>query len=301
MAKDLKWLTDTTIEYFDSKGLELPSTVTEYMQDFAPGCSRQMIKQYTGLTCGGFLTHIGSKYEPTRPAIESLDYYCNKFDLTALNINRNSFRAKNRIVVKCNQCGYENNTTLDSLRGTIKGCRKCKSGNLAWENRREELTKIILDRLDGTLEGGIPPRQSGFITIRCNKCYTEYKAQIIGVVHPNSDLRATCPNCRETDRRIVVDGVTFGSKFEYECYQLLEHLEPELHIKYKDHFDTTRRWLCDFKIGNQWVEVSNFKTDYKNYFENIENKRNLVENNGGVFFFLRSIPEVESFVKEHHN
>lgn len=109
-------------------------------------------------------------------------------------------------------------------------------------------------------------------------------------------MRATCPNCRPTDRRVVLDGITFGSQFEADCYTVLKSHNPELHVRYSDYFNTSRRWVCDFKIGKYWIEVSNFKQDYKNYFSNIEEKQALVESNDEYFFFVRSLSELKELV-----
>lgn len=50
------------------------------------------------------------------------------------------------------------------------------------------------------------------------------------------------------------------------------------------------------KIGTFWIEVSNFKTDYKNYFSNIEEKREVVEASGYDFFFVTSEAELKELV-----
>lgn len=71
---------------------------------------------------------------------------------------------------------------------------------------------------------------------------------------------------------------------------------PEVHVLYSDYFPTLRRWVCDFKIEDYWIEVSNFKQDFKNYFSNIEEKRDVVESNGGTFFFVTSLKELQELV-----
>jgi hypothetical protein len=118
----------------------------------------------------------------------------------------------------------------------------------------------------------------------------------VGVVSPNSTLRATCPNCRPTDRRVVLEGITFGSDFESKCYLILKPKAPEIHIPYRKYLDTNRKWVCDFKVQDYWIEVSNFKQDYKGYFANIEEKRNVVESSGYTFLFVTSLKELEELV-----
>jgi hypothetical protein len=156
---------------------------------------------------------------------------------------------------------------------------------------------VLLDQFNSTLISSISPNQTGYITVKHIECSTEYTSQLVGFVSPTTKLRATCPNCRSSDRRVTnEEGITFGSQFELECYVILKPLNPELHVKYAEHFNTDRRWVCDFKIRDIWIEVSNFKQDFKNYFSNIEDKQTLVESNGDNFFFIRSIKELEEFV-----
>ena len=298
--RNLETLTEETLNYYKQKEIALPTTVTAYIKDFAPGCSRQMIKKYTGMTCGKFLLHIGAAYIEIIPAYIRLLEACERLDFIPLNVD-STFRAKDRLDVQCKLCGYINNTTLDSMRGTILGCRKCKSGNLAWVDRSLELKNLIDSELNGTLVSVVPENQTGYIKIKCNECATVYQTQLVGVVSPNSSLRATCPNCRDTDKRVVIGGITFGSRFEADCYKILKPLHPELHTLYKTHLPTDRRWVCDFKIGTHWVEVSNFKANYKNYFGNIKEKQQLVESNAQKFFFLRSLDEVAAYISQEHN
>jgi predicted HD phosphohydrolase len=92
---------------------------------------------------------------------------------------------------------------------------------------------------------------------------------------------------------VTLDGHTFGSQFEADCFKVLKKFNPELHVLYSKYLPTTRRWVCDFKIGDYWIEVSNFKQNYKNYFSNIEEKSAVVEANGGMFFFVQSLKELE--------
>ena len=77
---------------------------------------------------------------------------------------------------------------------------------------------------------------------------------------------------------------------------ILKHKNPELHVPYSKYLHTTRKWVCDFKVGDYWIEVSNFKHDFKDYFSNLEEKRNIVDSNGYVFLFVNSLKELEELV-----
>lgn len=285
----------TTVKnYYISKGKSLPKNVTEYMADHPPKLGRTAIKVNYSLTCAELLSNINDEYV-LRDPIDTLFECCKKLNYTLVTELTDEYRAKDKIDVKCNLCGFINTTTLDSLRGSIKGCIKCTSGNLSWDRRSEELKILLLDKFNAELVSDIPSNQTGYVTVRHLDCGTEYTSQLVGIVSPSTKLRGTCPNCRTSDRRVTNNGITFGSQFELDCYNILKHLNPEIHVEYSKYFATSRKWVCDFKIGNSWIEVSNFKQDFKNYFANIIDKETLVESNGHNFFFIRSIKELEEF------
>jgi len=282
------------VDYYLDNNKEIPKTVTEYIQDFPPGLSRQAVKKRFGLNCLDFLKLINPSIKPKKSTVEVLYDNLNRLNYSLVDkLNENLYRSKDRISVSCNDCKFINETTLDSLRGSLLGCPKCKSGNLSWSHRLVELDAILLDKFECNRISEVPKNHHGYLKVRHNICGTEYTSQLTGFVLPNTPRRGSCPNCRSTDTRVSYCGITFGSTFELECYKLLAKNNPELHVSYKEHFTTDRRWVCDFKIGNYWIEVSNFKLDFKNYFSNIEEKRNLVEDNDNYFFFLTSLKEVE--------
>ena len=123
-------------------------------------------------------------------------------DISLLKTNRD------KLELKCKDCGYIHITSITSLSGTILGCPKCKSGNLPWNKRSEELNSIVKDRLNSSIESNIPSNQTGYITLK-HICGTTYTVQLVGIVSPTSTNRATCPNCRPSDRRITKDNITF--------------------------------------------------------------------------------------------
>lgn len=292
---DINNLTKVVKEYYQTNNLNIPTKVSEYIANYPVGLSRQVLKSRYNLTTSELITLLNPGYEkpksaPERAQIEAnrLDYNI-KTDLSLLTNNRD------KVTLECRSCGHIHTTTITSLQGSKLGCPLCKSGNLPWNLRKEELVSIVNDRLNADLVSEIPANQTGYITLRHN-CGTEYTTQLVGIVSPTTELRGTCPNCRPSDRRITEDGLTFGSRFEYDCYKVLAKLNPELHVPYSKYMVTNRRWVCDFKIGNYWIEVSNFKQDFKNYFANIEDKRDLVESNGFIFLFVTTIKELEELV-----
>lgn len=286
----------TTIKaYYISKGSTLPKSVSEYIEDFPKGYSRQVLKNTYGLTCAELLSKLSDDYVLKDPKVSLLEC-CTRLNYTLLTPLDNSYRSKSRVDIRCNVCGHTNNTTLDSLKLSTKGCVKCTSGNLAWSMREQELKDLLLLNFRAELVSSIPSNQTGFITVKHLECGTEYTTQLVGIVSPSTKLRGTCPNCRSSDRRVTNEqGITFGSQFELDSYNILKHLSPEVHVEYKKYLNTDRRWVCDFKIGLNWIEVSNFKQDFKGYFANIAEKETLVESSGHNFFFISSLKELEEF------
>ena len=278
--------------FYIENNYSLPNSVAGYIACFPPGLSRQMLSSRFNIKTSEFVKLLNPEYERPLNASERVLVECARLgyelitDPTILTTNRNV------VEVRCMLCGYVHKTTINSLSGSSLGCPKCKSGNLPWNKREEELRELLLERFKVELISEIPNNELGDIRVKHLVCGTEYSSQLLGFIHPNSPQRGSCPNCRSSDRRITVDGKTFGSLFEYDCYKVIEKFIPEVHVKYSDWFITDRRWVCDFKVKNFWIEVSNFKTDYKNYFQNIADKERLVEENNHHFFFIQSLKEM---------
>lgn len=293
MKDSLEKAVETAIIYYIENNTEVPKNVVEYTKDFPKGLSRQMLSSKYGIKCSDFVKLLNPAYckplsasERVLVEVKRLGY---KLITDPLSLGNN----RDKVQVQCNDCGYIHTTTVTSLSGTILGCPKCKSGNLPWYKRDKELDSILLDTFNCIRCSDIPSNEMGYLTVIHIPCESEYTSQLLGFINPNTKNRGTCPNCRDTDRRVSIDGVTFGSQFEYDCYKLIKSLNPEVHIKYTDYMVTDKRWVCDFKIRDCWIEVSNFKQDFKNYFQNIKDKEYLVESNGFHFFFVTSLKEME--------
>lgn len=292
---DITTLVKLVKEYYLSNNLNIPKKVSEYIVNYPQGLSRQVLKSRYNITTADLISLINPEYVKPKTAQQRAQieahrlHYTIVSDVSVLKTNRDT------LDLQCNDCGYIHTTTISSLSGTILGCPKCKSGNLPWNKRTAELALIAKDRLNSDIISEIPDSQTGYITLK-HVCGTNYTTQLVGIVSPTTTLRATCPNCRPTDRRITVDGQTFGSEFEYKCYTILKLKNPEIHVPYNKYMDTNRKWICDFKIGNYWIEVSNFKTDFKDYFANIQDKQNLTESNGFIFLFITNTKELEEVI-----
>lgn len=282
-------------EYYTSNNYQIPAKVSDYIENFPKGFSRQVLKSKYNTTTAQIVALLNSGYTKPQAASERAITEADRLGYTVLSDVSTLSSNRDKVELQCNNCNYVHITTVISLQGSKLGCPKCKGGNLPWTSRREELVQVIKDRLDSELISDIPSNQTGYITMR-HVCGTEYTSQLVGVVSPSCSLRATCPNCRPTDRRVVAEGITFGSDFESKCYLILKHKNPELHIPYSKYLPTNRKWVCDFKVGDYWIEVSNFKQDYKGYFSNIEEKRAVVDSNGYTFLFVTSIKELEELV-----
>lgn len=293
--QDIDSLIEQAQAYYNNNNLSIPNSVKEYIENFPPGLSRQVLSKF-GIACSDFIKRLNPTYVPPMKAKDrALEEaarlrYTIISDLSLIKNNRD------KVLLECIDCNALHTTTITSLQGSKLGCPACKSGNLPWHLRKSELDRLILTNFDGILVSEIPKSQTGSVSIKHNACKTIYTTQLVGIVSPNTKLRGTCPNCRTTDRRVTIDNLTFGSQFEYDCYLKLKHLNPEIQVFYSKYFKTQRKWVCDFKIDKYWIEVSNFKTDYKDYFSNIEDKRNLVESNDNYFFFINSLKELDELI-----
>lgn len=283
--------------YYVNNNKPIPVNVVAYLEDYPPGLSRQTLKSKYGLQCSELIKLLNSSYKKPKSAPERVVIEAERLGYIILS-DIHSLKCNRDIVeLECRSCGNKHKTSITSMQGSKLGCPLCKSGNLPWAKRKVELAQLVLDRLDALIVSDIPTSNSGIITLKHTACNTEYTTVLTGITHPQCKLRATCPNCRPSDRRVTYNGITFGSQFELDCYKVIEHKAPLLHVKYSDYFITDRKWVCDFKIGSIWLEVSNFKTDYKGYFSNIEDKRILVESNGQIFLFVQSVKDLKNIIE----
>lgn len=303
--RDLNEAIKKAKEYFKDTP---PKNVVEYMKNYPKGLSRTMLKTYYGVTTAEFVKLLNPEYENflDEDAFAQLTEVCKQLGLRPIlpdGVTDTSYKKKkHRVITECLSCNYKNETTWDSLKQCSKGCRICGSGNAPWSSRKEELELIIKDRLEGILISNIPDNQYLPVTIRCNHCSSQYSTSLVGVVSPQTKLRATCPNCRPTDRRVVHEGVTFHSQFELDVFMVLNKL-PGLRtsVYYKEEIETSRRWVCDFVFKDFLIEASSFKPDYKNYFQNLEDKKSAVLASGKKFVFISSLQDAINFVKDQLN
>lgn len=294
MQNSLEIAVQTAIKFYKENNLEIPNNVVEYIANFPKGLSRQALSSRFNIKCSDFVKLLNPLYEKPLEASTRALKECKRLRYTLLTDLETLKTNRDKVKVKCLNCNYIHTTTITSLAGTKLGCPKCKAGNLSWSKREEELDNLLLENYNSIRVSNIPNNELGYLTVIHIPCETEYTSQLLGFINPNTRNRGTCPNCRDTDRRITIEGITFSSQFEYDCFKLIEHLNPETHVLYSKYLDTSRRWVCDFKIGNIWIEVSNFKQDFKNYFQNIKDKELLVESKKEYnFFFVTSLKEME--------
>lgn len=278
------------------KDIGVPNTVTEYMANSPPGLSRTTLKAKLDLTAGQFLSHIGSSYQEQVPTIDKLRELMKERKHVLLN-KVDSCTKNTPLSMECSK-GHKFNTYWGTYRITKVGCKACAS-NLELKYRKEEIDNRA--SLLGSKVLEYPESQQKRVHLKCLGCGEEYSILGVKLMNPNTDNEGTCPNCRITDTRVTFEGITFGSQFERECYKLLKHLNPKLQVRYSHTFNTTRRWVCDFVIGDVWVEVSSFRKDskgYNSYLSNIEEKREIVESHGLAFKYLTSLREVKDFINK---
>lgn len=280
-------------------GDSIPKTVSEYQSNFPAGLGRTAIKSKFGLTGGQFLKLIGSEYKEQEPTRSKIIKGCEERNLTILSKLPKVCTVKTEFQVFCNDCEDTFTTYWDTLCQTKKGCKSC-NGMKNWSDRIPELAERA-NVVGSTLVNSSGIRnQKDYVSLRCDTCSTEYSVMVVKLANPQSDNEGKCQNCLENNL-IVLDGVTFRSQFERDCYKLLKPFNPKLQVRYSIYHNTTRQWTCDFVLGNCWVEVSNYRPSsqgYENYITNIEEKRKVVEMSNKSFFFLTSLREVRDFINK---
>jgi Zn finger protein HypA/HybF involved in hydrogenase expression len=293
---------DIALQFF---GDNIPTTVKEYESNFPKGMGRTAIKSNLDITISQFLKLLNPKYVKTNERINFnvLLGLANKLDFNLVDYTLDN-SINTTVTLECKHCGKIQRKSYKSLANCVKGCVYCKAKNVQLKFNKDRINSS-LERVGASLVSDIPDSQTGIITLKCNKCLTEYSTQLVGLVSPNSLKRGTCPNCRNSDYRVVYNNITFGSNFELECYKLIckyniAHLE--LQVPYKEFGNTDRRWVCDFLLDSTIIEVSTFKSDYKGYKTNLSEKRQFIEHSTTYDFeFFDSLKELESYLNARYS
>lgn len=285
---------------------DIPKSVTEYQANYPKGLSRNVIKSKLDMTVTQFLKELNPEHIKSNEGVttEKIQHFSTVLGFKLLNwegTNSNNIK----VTLECIYCGRIQTKSYKSLANCVKGCIYCQAKNVPLKHNNDRISKA-LERVDAQLISSLPDNQLGEIILKCNSCKTCYSTQLVGLVSPNSTNRATCPNCRTTDYRVTYEGITFGSEFEKNCYiKILEFNIADilLQVKYSNLGDTKRRWTCDFLLDNCIVlEVSTFKSDYKNYKTNLEEKRRFIEMNTPYEFkFCSSIKDLEEFLTSRYS
>lgn len=290
-------LEEVIIKCKEFYGNDLPKTVSEYIANYPKGLSRQVLKKRYNLTTGEFLQVLGSSYIPLEPTKDKFLKKCIVVGLTPRGVPRTMTKTT-KVIVECQTCRDTFETYWDTLSQAEKGCRSC-AGNKQLYLREGFLTEKA-EKVNSKVVT-LPKNNKDYMKLQCNVCDTIYSVQASKLTNPQTDKQATCPNCRDSDTRVVYEEITFGSQFERECYKLLKHLTPELQVLYKETFTTDRLWTCDFVIDDYWIEVSSYTKNsqgYGSYSSNIALKEDLVNSNGKHFIYLTSLREVNDFINK---
>ena len=295
-----KELVNTLTEYY--KG-NYPKTTSEYVQNYPKGFSRQVLKSKYNLNCRDLLDYLNNQ-EPQKTTLQKFLEGCESRGLEVLDkdIDSRTFVKNTKTKVRCLGCQSEFETYWDTLSQTKKGCKSCV-GMLEWAYRKNEIELLVASKGYDILEmpSNITLHSSEKLVLRCGKCGSAFCQKLKEIKHPRTDNGGSCPNCRDTDRRVSYQGITFGSQFERDCYKVFESLDLlenlRLQVPYKE-LNSERQWSCDFVYEDFWIEVSNFKIDYKNYLANIEEKREFISSKSKSFKFFSKVSDLRKFIIE---
>jgi hypothetical protein len=149
---------DVAKSYYAETGKPVPTSVTEYILNYPPGLSRQVLSSRYGLKCSDFVKLLDPTYVKPLSAAERVIEESRRLNFTLLSDLSELKRNRDKVIIQYNECGHVHEATIMSICGTKLGCRKCKSGNLAWKDREEELKQIILDTFEAELISPIPDK-----------------------------------------------------------------------------------------------------------------------------------------------
>lgn len=119
---------------------------------------------------------------------------CNKNDLTFIGFNNDENEYKNtktKLILKCNKCGYEWNTTsYEKFIARSSRCQKCVDVNfhLTEEEKMKRITKKC-NEMNFTFIGF---SQNGKLKLKCNKCGAEWDTTTFENFTRNDRKSHTC-------------------------------------------------------------------------------------------------------------
>lgn len=293
-------LLESVRSYYKDQKLEIPKTIKEYNKNFKPGFGRANLRKLYKVTGKEFMALLNE--DPS--LYRTIDYYkelfTKKLNITVIKVNNKYSELKNyRLTFSCNDCGFIQEASVGSLSLRVYGCTRCKSGNAKIKDNPELLLSKLQDN-NLKLVSKLPDNQLDRTTVYCNACAATFEILPVKIMHPQTDNSGTCPNCRNTDRRVVYNNIVFGSQLERDVYkELVKHFDNiECQKLYKHISNCSRNWSCDFYINNSIIEVSNFKADFKNYYSNLAEKQEWAKNHKINFIYISAVSEVKNLVKD---
>lgn len=208
-----------------------------------------------------------------------------------------------KITWKCDTCGDEWNSRVDSVINKKSGCPSC-AGNKAYtvdslnkklhNQGRDDLE--VLELYAGSLKDFIKKSRYGLFL--CTKCGDRWKADIHNILK----FGYGCPLCNDNiGSRLVVDGETFHSKLEFYFWKRYHELNKQYRIMRQERYSPNRRLTCDFYIPQLqlWVEVTGqYLLKNTKYASTIAEKRSIIENKGHTFVTLSTFTEINKFLDQ---
>ena len=293
---------------------KLPSTVAEYTSNYPIGYSRTALKKNYNLTVSQLLEIINIKYKniyTLKSSIENLYAICSKLHIKLVtDISTYKTIRKTQLEFICEKCNEKYYTTYDSLKLCTYGCANCAGNkphtiNNMWEILAEKYKEYTILEFPNKVNRN---SMTGAIIKLRHSCGTEITRNLAHIWY--REAHKMCHNCWPSKvYNVEFEGNTFNSKFEVECYKLLQatNNEIKLHVKYKDlHNECTKHWRCDFIVNNYIIEVTSYSPNSE-HEKFISHANNLIEKELFVkkfltnykFIVIRSLPELDKFIKEH--
>lgn len=293
---------NTIKNYYIKNNKPFPKTVKEYQNDYPKGFRRQKVKELIGLTCKELLALIND--DESLLYRKPLQYYINpkekELNITWIDTVSIGTQTKHTVVrIRCNDCSYEQDVSVGSLILRKFGCNSCKTKNARIKDN-PKLFYESLDRLNVRLVDNLPDNNLDRVKVECLDCFTVYYVLPVRAMHPPTDNTATCPNCRDTDRRVVYNEITFDSQLERNVFIELKKQEVDFkyNIPYKNLATCSRQWRADFIINDCIIEVSNFSKDYRDYHDNLDEKRDWASKNNIKFYHVKTVSGIKKLLKD---
>lgn len=268
-------------KFFENK--ELPKTTREWRTNCPPQLTSGKINSLP-FTVGDLLREINPNARSARNKIT--------YDLDSLGFINLTFKGS-KGTFKCKNCHKtstaERSTIIRWVNTGKKYCSHCRKSS-GTSKGTDYYTNILPENYECL--GVHPGAGNTKIKVKHNSCG---KTRLYSSRHILSSSYLVCSHCEGLG---IYDSIIEKCIVEH-LINTYPHLNIRYGVKYSELCYTSRRWVLDVFISdlNLCLEITTKQNGFSGYFENLQDKLNVLQDNGYTAKVVYSIEEVDDIVR----